>query len=138
MFDWFRKKEEAVQMFPDPPAAFAHACMLGYALNVEARVPALVMEEGRRGAEGEHWYLLHLAGAGGVREVWGCTLPGAPGYPEVGDLVAFRIVRIATDLPESASLIGYIAGRLELMARGKKWGISDNYTPATLKPEIRF
>ena len=139
MFDWFRRKEEPTIEFADNATAFAHACALHYPLSINARIPALVLEEGRRGAEGEHWYRLHLAGPQGAREIWGCTMAGAPAYPAVGDLVAFRIVRIATDLPEHASLIGYIASRLEpVLVDGKKWRIDVSYAPDDLKPELHL
>jgi hypothetical protein len=97
MFGWFRRKEETVTRFPDNESAFVHACTLQYPLLLNARIPALVMEEGRRGAEGEHWYRLHLASQDGKLDIWGPTLSKAPAYPEVGDLLAFRIVRIATE-----------------------------------------
>lgn len=139
MFDWFRRKEESIIEFPDNDAAFAHACTLGYPLSINARIPALVLEEGRRGVEGEHWYRLQLAGPHGAREIWGCTMAGAPAYPVAGDLVGFRIVRIATDLPEHASLIGYIACRLApVLTDGKKWRIAANFTPDDLKPELHL
>lgn len=139
MFDWFRRKEEPTREFPDNASAFAHACTLHYQLLQEARIPALVMEEGRRGAEGEHWFRLHLAGPDGVVERWGCTMAGAPGYPEAGDLVAYRIVRIATEMPEEASLVGYIESRLDPFLIGmNKWRIGTSYIPDNLKPEIRL
>ena len=139
MFDWFRKKEDPPTLFPDNETAFAHACNPGYALLINARIPALVVEEGRRGAEGEHWYRLHLAGQGGLLDIWGPTLSGAVAYPEVGDLVAFRIVRIATELPEAASLIGYIDCRLEPVLNGRKgWRVAASFRPDNLKPELHL
>jgi hypothetical protein len=66
-------------------------------------------------------------------------MAGAPAYPSVGDLVGFHIVRIASELPEEASLIGYIACRLDpVVVGGKKWRIGDNFTPSNLKPEIHL
>jgi len=139
VFGWFEKKEELPIVFPDNETAFAHACTLGYALLVKARIPALVMEEGRRGSEGEHWYLLHLASQNSVREIWACTLADSPGQPAVGDLVAFCLVRIATELPENASLVGYIACGLQPVLNGKKgWLVSTSYTPSNLKPELHL
>ena len=139
MFNWFRGKEETLTQFPDNESAFAHACTLRYPLLLDARIPALVMEEGRRGAEGEHWYLLHLASQDGVLDIWGPTLPEAPAYPKVGDLVAFRIVRFATELPEDASLIGYIDCRLEPVLNTRKgWHIASSFRPDNLKPELHL
>lgn len=125
--------------FPDNEAAFAHACTLRYPLLLDALIPALVMAEGRPGVEGEHWYRLQLAGPEGSLDIWGCTMADAPGYPEVGDLVAFRIVRIATELPDDASLIGYIACRLKpVFNDGKGWQIGVSFTPSNLKPELHL
>jgi hypothetical protein len=139
MFGWFGKKEVLPTVFPDNETAFSYACTLGYLPLVKARIPALVMEEGRRGSEGEHCYRLHLAGQNSALEIWGCTLADAPAQPAVGDLVAFCIVRIATELPENASLIGYIACGLEPVLIGKKgWRVSISYTPANLKPELHL
>jgi len=139
MFDWLRGKEETETRFPDNESAFVHACSLRYPLLLNARIPALVIEEGRRGEEGEHWFLLHLAGGDGVLEIWSPTLPDAPAYPDVGDLVVFRIVRIATELPEDASLIGYIESRLEPVLNSRKgWHISKSFKPGNLKPELHL
>jgi hypothetical protein len=66
-------------------------------------------------------------------------MAGAPGYPEVGDLVAFRIVRIAEELPPEAQLIGYIACKLEpVLNRSKGWLVASSFTPAHLKPELHL
>jgi len=139
MFDWFRGKEEAITQFPDNESAFAHACTLLYPLLLNARIPALVIKEGRRGAEGEHWFLLQLASRDGVLDIWGPTLPGAPAYPNVGDLVAFRIVRFATELPEDASLVGYIDSRLDPTLNSRRgWNISTSFRPDNLKPELHL
>jgi len=139
MFDWFRGKEETITQFPDNESAFAHACTLGYQLLLDARIPALVMKEGRRGAEGEHWYLLQLAGQNGTLDIWGPTLSGAPAYPQVGDLVAFRIVRIATELPDDARLVGYIDCRLEPVLNSRRgWHIATSFRPDNLKPELHL
>jgi len=139
MFDWFRRKEEEVLQFPDNESAFAHACTLSYQLLLNARIPALVMEEGRRGAEGEHWYRLKLARQGGALEIWGPTFSEAPAHPEVGDLVAFNIVRIVAEFPEESSLIGYIDCRLEPVLIGSKgWRVAASFRPDNLKPELHL
>jgi hypothetical protein len=139
MFEWLRRKDQPLLEFADNRAAFDHACTIGYQLLLQALIPALVVEEGRRGSEGERCYRLHLAGPSGTLAIWGCTLTDAPGYPEVGELVAYRIVRIAPELPEDASLIGYIACRLEPVLDVRKgWKIGHTYTPSTLKPELHL
>ncbi|GFE60449.1 hypothetical protein [Geobacter sp. AOG2] len=139
MFDWFRRKAEPPLRFPDNEAAFAHACTLGYRLLLNALIPALVVGTGRRGSEGERYFRLRLAGPKGALEIWGCTMADAPGYPEVGDLVAFRIVRIAAELPEEGQLIGYIASKLEPVLNGSKgWQVASSFTPAHLKPELHM
>jgi len=139
MFDWLHRKEETVTRFPDNETAFAHACTLHYQQLLDARIPALVMEEGRRGAEGEHWFLLQLAGRDGVLDIWAPTMPEAPAYPAAGDLVSFRIVRFATELPEHASLIGYIESRLDPVLNSKKgWHIAASFRPDNLKPELHL
>lgn len=139
MFDWFRGKEETLTPFPDNESAFHHACSIGYPLLLDARIPALVLEEGRRGAEGEHWFLLRLASREGALDIWGPTLSGAPAYPEVGDLVAFRIVRFATELPHHASLIGYIDCRLEPELNDRRgWRIATNFRPDHMKPDLHL
>jgi hypothetical protein len=99
----------------------------------------LVLEEGRRGADGEHWFRLQIARQEGTLAIWGPTLSKAPAYPRVGDLVAFRIVRLATELPEDASLIGYIDCRLEPVLNGSKgWRVADSFRPDNLKPELHL
>lgn len=139
MFDWLRGKEETEIQFPDNESAFAYACTLRYPLLLDARIPALVLEEGRRGAEGERWYLLHIADPEGARDIWGPIFADAPAYPEVGDLVAFRIVRFATELPDDANLIGYIDCRLEPVLNSRKgWHIAASYRPDSLKPELHL
>jgi hypothetical protein len=138
MFNWFRKKKNERQQFPDNEAAFAHACAIGYRPLIGALIPALVVESGGRGSDGEHSYLIRLAGAD-ERTLWTSTLKEAKGHPEVGDLVGFRIVMIASDLPEEASLIGYLACRLDpVLVAGKGWLTAQIYTPDHLKPTLRF
>jgi hypothetical protein len=139
MFDWFREKVETIMPFSDNESAFVHACTLRYPLLLNARIPALVMEEGRRGMDGEHWYRLHLASQEGKLDIWGPTLSDAPDQPDVGDLVAFRIVRFATELPEDASLIGYIDCRLEPVLNCRKgWRVAASFRPDNLKPELHL
>jgi hypothetical protein len=139
MFGWLRKKDEPVLEFPDNASAFAHACTCTYPLLINARIPALVMEEGRRGGEGERCFLIRLARQEEPVEIWGCTLADAPAQPEVGDLVSFRIVRIATELPVHASLIGFIDSRLMPVLVGKKgWRIAASFAPDSLKPELHL
>ena len=138
MFNWFRKKAE-VQEFPDSGAAFAHACELDYRPLIGGLIPALVEEEGGRGRDGEHTFLIRLAGPQGAKAFWSCTLKESQAYPKAGDFVGFRIVTIASDLPEHASLIGYIACRLApKLVAGKGWAVAQNYTPDNLKPAIHF
>jgi hypothetical protein len=139
MFNWFRKKADQALEFPDNGAAFAHACTLGYKPLIDAMIPALVEEEGGRGRDGERTFLIRLAGAYGAKEFWSCTLKEAQSYPRAGDLVGFRIVMIASDLPEHASLIGYIACRLErVFFAGKGWAVAQSYTPENIKRAIRL
>jgi hypothetical protein len=139
MFNWFRKKKAQRLEFPDNVTAFEHACTLGYRPLIGALIPALVQEEGSRPPGGEHSFLIKLAGAEGGRTLWSSTLKGSQGYPRVGDLVGFRIVMIASDLPEEANLIGYLACRLEpVLVAGKGWLAAQIYTPDNIKPAIRL
>lgn len=138
MFNWFRKKDESLE-FPDNQAAFAHACTLGYTPLIGGLIPALVEEEGGLGRDGERTYLIRLAEADGPRRFWSSTLKESQGYPREGDFVGFRIVTIASDLPVHASLIGYIACRLErVLVQGKGWTVAQSYTPKNIKQAIRF
>ena len=140
MFGWFRKKEEPLQEFADNRAAFDYACThLPNRILLEAEIPALVEEEGRRGSDGERYFSIRLAGPGGGREIWACTLAGAPGWPEIGDLVGFRVVTIAENLTPEPTPVGYIANVLApVLAAGNRWRIARKLTPANLKPIIRF
>ena len=138
MFGWLRKNENPI-IFDTNTAAFEHAwSSMNYSIQLEAVIPALVVEEGERGAEGEHYFLLRLAVREGVSEFWGCTLKESKEYPEPGDLIGFRVVRIATELPPEASIIGYIAYKLHPVLVGKGWKVDKNYTPPNIKPTIRF
>ncbi|BCS53971.1 hypothetical protein [Geobacter sp. SVR] len=139
MFNWLRRKDTAVLEFPDNASAFAHACTCGYPLLINARIPALVLEEGHRGSAGERCFLLHLASQQEPLEIWGCTLADAPAHPDVGDLVSFRIVRIATELPVHASLIGYIDNRLQPVLVGNRgWRIATSFMSGNIKPELHL
>lgn len=139
MFNWFGKKQQQMLEFPDNAAAFAHACSIGYQPLVGALIPALVEEEGELGRDGEHTFLITLAGKPRALKFWSCTLKEAESYPKAGYLVGFRIFMIASDLPEDASLIGYIACRLErVLATGKGWAISQSYTPKNIKQALRL
>jgi hypothetical protein len=138
MFNWFRKKDES-QEFPDNQAAFAHACTLGYTPLIGGLIPALVEEEGGLGRDGERTYLIRLAEPDVPRRFWSSTLKESQSYPSEGDFVGFRIVTIASDLPVHASLIGYIACRLErVLVAGKGWTVAQSYTPKNIKQAIRF
>jgi hypothetical protein len=78
------------------------------------------------------------AGRRGI-EVWTSTLKEAPAFPRVGDLVGFRIVTIASDLPPGMNLIGFIAFQFEpVLAKDKGWRIARNLTPADIKPELHL
>jgi hypothetical protein len=139
MFDWFRKKKAQTEEFPDNEAAFAHACKPGYLPLMGGLIPALVLEEGGVGRGGERTFLIRLAVDPGPRELWSCTLKEAQSFPRCGDLVGFRIFMIASDLPEPANLIGYIACRLDrVLVAGKGWAVSQSYTPKNIKQAIRF
>jgi hypothetical protein len=137
MFSWF-KKEPLV--FPDNQAAFAYACKhLKNELLLEAVLPALVVDRGEPGNEGERYFLLRIASRSGGFEHWGCTLKEADDYPAIGDLIGFRIVKIAPDLPEGMNIIGYIACKLAPTLAGKKgWVVEKSYTPENIKQVVRL
>jgi hypothetical protein len=139
MFNWLGKKRQE-HVFANNSAAFAYACEhLDNRILLEAVIPALVAERGKIGPEGERYFLLRLAGKDGGREIWGSTLKEADDYPEVGDLVGFRVVRYDPDLPEGFDLLGFIAYRLEpVYVDGKGWRIGRNFTPENIKPTVRF
>ncbi|TSK04325.1 MAG: hypothetical protein FPO08_18520 [Geobacter sp.] len=137
MFNWFRKKQDVLQ-FPDARSAFAHACSIGYTPLIGGLVPALVEESGGMNCDGERTFMVSLAAPEGELKLWSCTLKGAQGYPEEGDFVGFRVVTIASDLPEPANLIGYIACRLQpVLVTGKGWAVGENFTPENIKPAFR-
>lgn len=139
MFKWFWKKERKAQEFPDNGSAFAHACAVGYTPLIGALIPALVLEEGERGRDGERTFLIRLAGMQSESTFWSCSLKEALGHPKEGDLVGFRIVTIADDLPAPVNLIGFIACRLDpVFVEGKGWVVAENYTPKNIKQAIHF
>jgi len=139
MFEWLKRQRVETREFTDNAAAFAHACSLDWQPLIGAVLPALVEEEGARGAEGEHRFLVSLARRTTPLKFWTCTLKEACKYPEVGDLVGFRVVLIASDLPEDASLIGYIACKLSPVLKPRKgWAIAESYTPKDIKQDIHF
>lgn len=137
MFNWFRKKETLE--FADNQAAFRHACSIGYTPLIGGLVPALVEQEGGTGRDGERTFLVSLAGPHGAMKVWTCTLKESATHPDEGDLVGFRIVTIASDLPEPANLVGFIACKLHpVLVPGKGWAVAQSYTPKNIKRPIRF
>jgi hypothetical protein len=140
MFDWFKKTEQAPLVFTDNLTAFDYACRhLDNRILLEAVLPALVIEPGKTGSEGEHYFLLQLAGKEGGRQLWACTLKEATDYPSAGDLVGFRVVRYDPDMPAGLDLLGFIACGLEPeYLPGKGWRISRNYTPHDIRPTIRW
>ncbi len=139
MLGWFKRKLPPL-VFADNRAAFDYACeQFDNRLLIEALIPALVEERGRTGAEGERYFRLRLAGKGGGREVWACTLKEAVDWPEVGDLVGFRVVMIADDLPEEMNVIGFVAVKLEpVFVPGKGLRVLKSYTPKNIKPTVRW
>ncbi len=140
MFGWFRKKEPEPLVFPDSRAAFDYACRhLDNPILLEAVIPALVLEQGKTGSEGERYFLIWLAGKSGGRELWACTLKEAITFPDVGDLIGFRVVRYDPAMAEGLDLLGYIAFGFEpVFIPGKGWRIGRNYTPANIKPTVRW
>lgn len=140
MLGWLRRKEPTPLVFKDNLAAFDYACRhLDNRILLEAVLPALVEETGKSGEEGERCFRLRLADSGGGRDIWACTLKEATDHPEVGDLVGFKVVKIAPDLPADMAVIGYIAVKLEPVLVGKRgWRIAWNYTPQNIKPVLRL
>jgi hypothetical protein len=138
MFNLFRKKQKEIQEFPDNVTAFAHACTLGYEPLIGGLMPALVQEEGELGTAGERTFLISLA-VEGAPSFWTCTLKESKAYPKPGDFIGFRIVTIASDLPEYVNLIGYIACRLQtVLVPGRGWRVAESYTPANIKQDIHL
>lgn len=138
MFNWLKKKETIV--FTDNSAAFEYACKnLPNKVLLEAILPALVEEVGPINAQGERTFRLRIADKNGGWELWAATLKGAPAFPAAGDLVGFRIVRIATDLPEGMNIIGFVAVKLApVLVTGKGWRTEQSFMPNNIKPTIRF
>lgn len=140
MFGWFGRRKEELLQFADNRAAFEYACAnLPNRILLEAVIPALVEEEGRRGRDGERTFLITIAGKGGGQRLWTCTLAEAVDWPAVGDFVGFRVVTIAEDLADEPTPIGYIAAVLEpLLVGGKYWKIARNLTPDNIKQAFRL
>jgi hypothetical protein len=140
MFGWFSKTPPMRLTFDTNEEAFAHACRLqGPEILLEAVIPALVLERGEADSDGTRHFLLRLADRTGGRELWGVTLKEATSYPEAGDLVGFRIVKIASDLPVDMSIIGFIAVKLSPEYLEKKgWRIEASYTPENIRQTVRW
>lgn len=140
MFGWLKKKEATTINFPDNSAAFDYACTnLPNKVLIEAILPALVEEVGAVNSQGERTFRLRIADKNGGWELWGATLNTAPAFPAAGDLVGFRIVRIASDLPAGMNIIGFIAVKLApVLVSGKGWKIEASFMPDNIKPAIRF
>jgi hypothetical protein len=138
MFGWFKKEDEVLE-FADNRAAFDYACThLANHILLEAVIPAIVEEEGRRGSDGERFFSIRLAGPNGGQELLACTLAEATDWPSVGDLVGFRVVTIAEDLPD-APPVGYISSVLApVLVVRKGWRVARNLTPAGIKTAIRY
>ena len=139
IFDRFRKDDQRRE-FADNREAFAYACAhLPNRVLIEAVIPALVEEEGKPGRDGEQMFRIRLAGPGGGRELWAGTLAEATEWPQAGDLVGFRVVMLADDLPPELGVIGYIAFVFAPVLAGRKgWRIAKNLTPKNIKPTVRF
>ncbi|HLO27105.1 MAG TPA: hypothetical protein VK187_13425 [Geobacteraceae bacterium] len=140
MFGWFRKKADEPLVFPDNQAAYDYACQhLDNRILFEAVIPALVLEQGSRGSEGERYFLVQLAGRDGGRQLWACTLKEATSFPAPGDLIGFRVVRYDPDLAEGLDLLGYIAFGFEpVFVPRKGWRIDKNYTPDNIRQTVRW
>jgi hypothetical protein len=140
MFGLFSKTPPLRLTFDTNEEAFAHACRLqGQEILLEAMIPALVLERGNVDSDGTRHFLLRLADRSGGRELWGVTLKEATSFPEEGDLVGFRIVKIASDLPVEVSIIGFIAVKLAPEYLEKKgWRVAANYTPENIRPTVRW
>jgi hypothetical protein len=139
MFEWLKRQRVEPREFADNAEAFAYACSLDWQPLIGAVLPALVEEDGGRGPEGEHRFLISLARRKHPLKLWTCTLKEAKKHPEVGDLVGFRVVMVASDLPEDASLIGYLACKLApVLIPRKGWAVTESYTPKDIKQDIHF
>jgi hypothetical protein len=140
VFGWFKKTEHEPLVFPNSQTAFDYACsQLDTRILLEALLPALVIEPGKAGSEGEHYFLLQLAGKEGGRPLWACTLKEAAEFPSPGDLVGFRVVRHDPDMPAGLDLLGFIACGLEPeYFPGKGWRISRNFTPHDIRQTVRW
>ena len=140
MLGWFDRKPLQSLLFESKQGAFDYACRhQDHHILLEAVIPALVLESGTVDPDGARHFLLRLADKNGGRELWGCILKESADYPEVGDLVAFRVVKIASDLPVEMSVIGFIAAKLapELVEK-RGWRILKSYTPDNIKQAVRW
>ena len=128
-------------VFENNQAAFDYACTRQKPeILLEAAIPALVLESGTV----DHGRSQALPAAPGRQR----RRPGALGlHAERGDSAtpewetwyAFRVVKIAPDLPEEASVIGYIAAKLApVWVEKKGWQVLESYTPANIKPTVRW
>lgn len=140
MFGWFKKDGAATLTFTDNFGAFEYACSnLPNLVLLEAVIPALVEEEGRRGRDGERSFRIRLAASGGGRTLWSNTLAEATDWPEIGDLVGFRVVSLAEDVTADSLPIGYIAYVLKPVLAGRKgWLVARNLTPANIRQPFRL
>ena len=140
MFGWFRKKEGPSVEFADNSAAFEYACQhLPNRILLEAVIPAIVEGEGRKGRDGERFFSIRLAGPDGGHPLWACTLAEAADWPEVGELVGFKVVTIAEDIAPDAAPIGYISSVLApVLVGGKWWRIARNLTPSNIRTTVRY
>ncbi|MCM0084004.1 hypothetical protein L4X63_20695 [Geomonas sp. Red32] len=139
MVDWPWKKTPKVLEYRDNGQAFAQACSEGYLPLIGALIPALVEEDGGLGPDGERTFRIRVADSAGGKSVWSCTLKESRTFPLAGDFVGFRIVTIASDLPDEASLIGYIACKLQpVFVTGKGWRVAESYTPKNIKQDIHL
>lgn len=139
MFRWL-KKDDKILAFDSNRAAFQYACgNLPNKLLLEATIPALIEEAGGIDREGGRTFRLSIADKNGGYGMWASTLKDAAGYPAEGDLVGFKIVRIASDLPDGMNIIGFIAVKLlPILVTGKGWKIACSYTPEEMKRRVRF
>ena len=98
-----------------------------------------VLERGEVDSDGTRHFLLRLADTTGGRELWGVTLKESTSFPDEGDLVGFRIVKIAPDLPAEVSIIGFIAVKLAPEFLEKKgWRVVASYTPENIRKTVRW
>lgn len=140
MFGLFARNSPHPLLFETNGEAFDYACRRqDNRILLEALIPALVLARGAVEPDGTRHFHLLLADRDGGRELWACTLKEADDYPEVGDLVGFRVVTIASDLPAEMSIIGFIAVGLAPEFLDKKgWRVVKSYTPANIRQTVRW